>query len=153
MILVAFTAIASFLVPTQVDSGAVLRFLLTILAGILGGYGIVIGLLIIFIHLAGLCSFGIPYLASLAPLITRDLKDGPVGTPLWAMLTRPRSIYRQDPQGQEFRLIPHPPSQGDQSNRRWKDLIVLVTLTVMGLAGGILDITGVTPNLYKLFRP
>ena len=116
VIVVAFTAITSFVVPTQADSGAILRFTFTILAGMFGAYGIIAGFLIVFIHLAGLRSFGVPYLAPIAPLISQDLKDVVVRMPLWAMLTRPRSIYQQDPERQQFRLMPEPP-EGEEGEK------------------------------------
>ena len=114
VIVVAFTAITSFVVPSQVDSAAVLRFIFTILAGLFGAYGIITGLLIVFIHLAGLRSFGVPYLAPIAPLIPEDLKDVVARAPLWAMFKRPRSLYHQDPIRQQFRLMPEPPEEEDE---------------------------------------
>lgn len=110
VIVVALTAVASFVVPAQTDSGGVLRVIFVILAGVMGLFGIVIGLLGVFIHLASLRSFGTPYLSPLAPLSTRDLKDSIIRAPLWVMLTRPRTIGWQDPERQEFRLKPSPPS-------------------------------------------
>ncbi len=92
VIVVAFTAIASFVVPPQTDSSSILRYLLLILAGIAGGFGILMGLLVVFIHLASLRSFGTPYLSPIAPVTFADLKDSLIRMPLWMMLTRPRTI-------------------------------------------------------------
>lgn len=114
VIITALTAIASFVVPKQVEVGAVLRLFLTLLAGILGAYGIVAGLLAIFIHLAALRSFGVPYLTPIAPLTPNDLKDVAVRAPIWMMLTRPRLIGWQDPVRQSFRLMPHPPEDEEE---------------------------------------
>lgn len=111
VIVVALTAIASFVVPAQADVGSILRILLTLLAGVVGAFGIVIGLLAILIHLASLRSFGAAYLSPLAPLKTSDLKDVFVRAPLWAMFTRPRSIGQLDPERQKFRLQPEPPEE------------------------------------------
>ena len=109
VIVVAITAVSSFLVPPQTDSGAVIRFILLILAGFMGGYGIAIGLFVIFIHMASLRSFGTPYLSPLAPLSTSDLKDTFVRAPIWAMLKRPKDIAWHDPERQKFILKPNPP--------------------------------------------
>jgi spore germination protein KA len=49
VIVVAITAVSSFAVPAQTDSGAVIRFTLLILAAVMGGYGIAMGLFTIFI--------------------------------------------------------------------------------------------------------
>ncbi|HBG16703.1 MAG TPA: spore germination protein, partial [Firmicutes bacterium] len=61
VIVIALTAIASFVVPTQQEIGIILRLGLTFLAGILGAYGILVGLLLTLIHLTSLRSFGVPY--------------------------------------------------------------------------------------------
>lgn len=111
VIVVALTAISSFVVPTQADVGSVLRVILTLLAGFLGGFGIAIGLLGLLIHLCALRSFGAPYLSPLAPLSPSGLKDVFIRVPLWAMFTRPRTIGWRDPQRQEFRLKPEPPQK------------------------------------------
>lgn len=114
VIVIGFTAVTSFAAPTQTDAATLLRLGLTVLAGMLGAYGILSGLLLVFIHLAGLRSFGVPYLAPVAPLIPADLKDVAVRAPLWAMLVRPQSLFQQDPQRQAFRLLPHPPEEGEE---------------------------------------
>lgn len=109
VMVVAFTAIASFVVPPQTDSSAILRYSLLILAGIAGGFGILMGLLIVFIHLASLRSFGIPYLSPVAPFTLSDLKDSIIRMPLWLMLTRPRTIGRYNPKRQRSdRFLNHP---------------------------------------------
>ncbi|EHQ88523.1 spore germination protein [Desulfosporosinus youngiae] len=113
VIVVALTAIASFVTPAQTDSGGILRIIFTLLAGFSGGFGIMIGLIGVFIHLASLRSFGTPYLSPLAPLTVSDLKDTFIRAPLWAMITRPRTIGWRDPQREEFRLKPGPPSKED----------------------------------------
>lgn len=119
VIVIALTAISSFVSPTQVGVSALLRLGLTILAGALGLFGIMIGLLTVLVHLTTLRSFGAPYLAPVAPQLLPDLKDVAVRVPLWAMFTRPRSISRQDPVRQEFRLRPGPPEEtGEKSSGR-----------------------------------
>jgi spore germination protein KA len=117
VIVVALTAIASFVTPKLSDLTALLRIVLTVMAGFLGAFGIMIGLLVILIHLASLRSFGIPYLAPIAPIYIQDLKDIVVRVPWWAMFKRPRSIVFQDLQRQEFRLMPNP-QKSDQEDRR-----------------------------------
>lgn len=111
VIVVALTAVSSFVVPAQTDSGVILRYILLFLAGVMGGFGIAIGLLGLIIHLATLRSFGTPYLSPLAPLSFHDLKDVFIRVPIWAMFTRPRTIARHDPERQEFRLEPAPPAE------------------------------------------
>lgn len=116
VIVVALTAVASFVVPSQTDSGGVLRIIFVLLGGTMGLFGMMIGLLGLVIHLATLRSFGTPYLSPFAPLSAQDLKDTFVRFPLWAMLTRPRLIGWNDPQRQEFRLNPTPPSEDEKDS-------------------------------------
>jgi spore germination protein KA len=113
VIIVAITAMSSFVVPAQTDSGAIIRFVLLILASVMGGYGVAMGLLAIFIHMASLRSFGTPYLSPLAPLSTSGMKDTFVRAPIWAMLKRPKDIAWHDPERQKFRLKPNPPQEGE----------------------------------------
>lgn len=106
VIVVAITAVSSFVVPSQTDSESILRFVFLLLAGVLGGFGILIGLLGLLVHLASLRSFGAPYLSPLAPLTLRDLKDTFIRAPLWTMSNRPRAIARQDSKRQTADLKP-----------------------------------------------
>ena len=64
VIIVAFTAIASFVAPSVsiANSARLLRFGFMILAATLGLFGIMAGLIAMLIHLSGLRSFGLPYL-------------------------------------------------------------------------------------------
>lgn len=110
VIVVAVTAIASFVVPPQIDVGVLLRLFTTVLAGVLGAFGITIGILAVLVHLASLRSFGTPYLSPFAPTSLGDLKDTVIRAPLWAMFARPRTIGWRDPQRQEYGQIPTPAS-------------------------------------------
>lgn len=96
VIMVAITAVSSFAVPFVADAVSLLRWFLLIMAGVMGIFGITVGLFIILVHLSSLRSFGAHYTAPLAPFQTRDLKDTAVRVPLWAMRTRPRAINPQD---------------------------------------------------------
>lgn len=96
VIVVAVTAVASFVVPPQTDSGAIMRFLLLVLAGFMGGFGIAIGILAIFLRMAALRSFGTPYLSPVAPFHKSDMKDSVIRMPLWKMNERPKDIVTED---------------------------------------------------------
>lgn len=98
VIVVATTGIASFAIP-RYNLGASYRFLrfpMLILAGVLGIYGVVIGIFFIIIHLLKLRSFGVPYLSPVAPLIFKDLKDVFIRVPRWSMTHRPAFISGAD---------------------------------------------------------
>lgn len=94
VIVVSFTAIANFVIPAinMAIAARLIRFMLMLLAATLGLFGIMSGLMILLIHMAGLRSFGIPYLMPVAPLVYRNLKDVFIRVPMWAMRRRPGLI-------------------------------------------------------------
>lgn len=117
VIVVAITAVSSFAVPAQTDSGAIIRFVLLLLGACMGGYGIAMGLFAIFIHIASLRSFGTPYLSPLAPLSTSGMKDTFIRAPIWTMLKRPKNIAWHDPVRQKFTLKPNPPNERENVSK------------------------------------
>lgn len=92
VIVVALTAISSFVVPSNEMSTTLrlMTFPLILLAGTLGFIGITFGFLIILIHLTRLESFGVPYLSPVAPLRLKDLKDTFIRVPIYLMNNRPK---------------------------------------------------------------
>jgi len=117
VIVIALTAIAGFVVPSQSDSAATIRLMLVILAAFLGQFGFLLGIGGLLVHLCALRSFGIPYLFPLAPLSISDQKDVLVRVPLWAMFRRPRLIGRKNPVRQKFDLMPEKPgAEKEQSH-------------------------------------
>lgn len=104
-IAVAITAVATFAVPSQSNASSLLRILLIILSGILGGFGIIVGTLVLFIHLSSVRSFGVPYLTPFSPFRGRDIKDSLIRFPLWALLTRPQNISRRNPRRTAYKPI------------------------------------------------
>lgn len=109
VIVVALTAIASFVVPSNELSTALrlLTFPLILLASTFGFLGIVFGFFGLLIHLCRLESFGTAYFAPLAPLRVKDLKDTFIRLPLFMMNNRPKDAQ------------PAKSSTGDPS-REWK---------------------------------
>ena len=106
VIVVAIMAVSSFVVPFHANAGSIIRFILLILSGIMGGFGIAMGLLFIMIHLASLKSFGLPYMAPFAPLRTSDLKDTFVRFPWPWMILRPKGLSKDNPQRQQMKNEP-----------------------------------------------
>ncbi|TGE36515.1 spore germination protein [Desulfosporosinus fructosivorans] len=100
VIIIGLTAVASYAIPTY-DLGLavrLMRFPLMILAGILGFFGVSVGLYLILIHLLSLRSFGVPYLSPIAPLRIRALlQDTFVRAPWWALKRRPQLIDVEEP--------------------------------------------------------
>lgn len=99
VVVVALTGIASFSVP-QYNFGItarMLRFPLMILAATLGGFGLMIGFLLILVHIFSLRSLGQPYMAPLGPLRPRQLRDVFIRAPLKLLFRSPRNRYRHKP--------------------------------------------------------
>jgi len=97
IVVVALTAVASFIVPNHEMSGSLrlLRFPVMIAAAMFGFIGIVVSLMFILIHLCKLESFGTPYFAPLAPFRWKDFKDTLVRSPLWKQNERPLDAHPQ----------------------------------------------------------
>lgn len=114
IMVVAITGIASFATPRYPVAIAVriLRFPIMILAGTLGLLGIMLGILAIAVHLYTLRSFGVPYLAPVAPAKGRDLRDVLVRAPWWALNTRPRLTGQADRDRQAPGQQPGPTRDG-----------------------------------------
>jgi spore germination protein KA len=91
IVVIGFTAIASFVAPVN-EMGTSVRLLgfpTMIAAALFGFFGIVLVLMLIFMHLSKLDTFGTPYFAPLTPLKKEDLKDTFLRLPLWKLNTRP----------------------------------------------------------------
>jgi spore germination protein KA len=97
IIVVAITAIAAYIVPSNEMSAAVriLRFPFMVAAATLGFLGIVFGFLILIFHLCRLYTFGSPYFAPLAPFNFADLKDAFIRAPFWKQNNRPKDVNAQ----------------------------------------------------------
>jgi len=78
VIIIALTAISAFTVPNEAFTSAfrLIRYLIIILSSFLGLYGFVLGMMILLIHLAGLKSFGMPYLLPFAASGINGGNDG-----------------------------------------------------------------------------
>lgn len=98
VIVVALTAIASFVIPTY--SAAVglrtMRFPLMVMASFLGLYGVMIGFIVINIHLVSIKSFGMNFMTPQAPTFFHDMKDFIIRVPSRKMRERPIQAYPID---------------------------------------------------------
>jgi spore germination protein KA len=96
VIVVALTAITGFIVTPLNDGIVISRLFLLFLAGLLGFYGIFIGILILLGHICSLRSFGTPYLAPLGPILLSEVKDSIVRMPLWTLNTKPKEFATEE---------------------------------------------------------
>lgn len=99
VIVVSITAIGSFAIPdiTLGIAFRILRFVFIGLAGFLGIFGITWGMMFVFAYLTGLRSFGVPYLAPVAPFIWRDWKDTLFRFPFWKLNEKPTFAVPEEP--------------------------------------------------------
>ncbi|MEK4439243.1 spore germination protein [Paenibacillus sp. FSL K6-2862] len=118
VIVVSFTAISNFVMPAINMAAAVrlLRFSLMLLAGSLGLFGILAGLVPILVHLVSLQTFGVPYLLPAAPFKLQNMKDFVLRFPWWSMRTRPALISQMNPVRQGSNQKPNPQLTRDQGD-------------------------------------
>lgn len=98
VIIVAITAIASFVVPAHNMSISIrmIRFIFMGLAASFGLFGITAAFIGLILHLCSLRSFGIPYMSPFGPFILKDQQDSLFRFPHWGLNTRPRLINQQN---------------------------------------------------------
>ncbi|SCY31235.1 spore germination protein [Alkaliphilus peptidifermentans] len=91
IIIVAVTAIASFIIPSYDMGLAVryIRFIFMLFAAIFGIVGVVVAAALLFAHLIVLESLGQPYFQPIIPLKIRDLKDIVIRVPIKLLGRRP----------------------------------------------------------------
>ncbi|WP_243291714.1 spore germination protein [Bacillus sp. FJAT-47783] len=97
IIVIALTAISSFIVPSNEMSVSlrIISFPLMLGAAVLGYLGIVLILMFLLMHLCKLETFGSPYFAPFAPFRWKDVKDTIVRMPVFMMKTRPLEPHPQ----------------------------------------------------------
>ncbi|MDQ0215817.1 spore germination protein KA [Oikeobacillus pervagus] len=98
VIVVAITAISSFILPSSAASMSVrmIRFPMMALAASFGLFGILVGFIALILHLCSLRSFGVPYMSPIGPFILDDNKDTFIRVPWGKMFSRPRLISQKN---------------------------------------------------------
>lgn len=98
LVVVTITAVASFTGPSYSVSitWRLLKYLLLAGAASFGLFGLTITGVGVLIHASYLKSFGVSYLAPWAPLLWRDLANGPIRMPFWFRKFRPKTFRPQD---------------------------------------------------------
>ncbi|MGE5415363.1 MAG: spore germination protein [Acidobacteriota bacterium] len=99
VIIIAGTAISNFVLGSGYELSTAVRviriFALTASA-VFGLYGLTLVIIAVLIHMAGLRSFGVPYLAPWAPFDLAGMKDVIYRTPWWSMEQRPDFISNRN---------------------------------------------------------
>lgn len=75
LVVIAMTAISSYVVYPLYESVSVLRFIFIMLGGLTGMYGIVLGAGVLFINICSLSPFGVPLSSPISPLDKHSLGD------------------------------------------------------------------------------
>ncbi len=92
IIIVALSGLTGLMTLKIKGASIIIRLILVLLAGFLGLYGMVFGVIIIVLHLCSLRSFGVPYLLTFTSLKPGDIKDTVIRAPLWFLNKRPEFI-------------------------------------------------------------
>jgi len=93
VIIVAITAVTSFIIPNLTEFTLVYRLLFLLLGSTMGLIGISAGAVIMLTQLISTYSFGIPILSSFSK---NEMKDALIRFPLWSMKYRPSSIAKDN---------------------------------------------------------
>ena len=76
VMVVALTALSSFVVPSLYEPAAILKFVFILVGGTWGLFGISVGFVLLLTNLCALESLGVPIMAPLSPCAPADLRDG-----------------------------------------------------------------------------
>ncbi|MDF2593286.1 MAG: spore germination protein, partial [Clostridia bacterium] len=98
IIVAALTGITSFVVPKMQGEMILIRLIFLLAASFIGLYGYLFGVIGMFIHLASLRSFGIPYMINIGSLKPADAKDVMVRAPWQKMKSRPKLTVQENRQ-------------------------------------------------------
>ena len=114
VIFIALAAICSFAIPANSlgTSIRLLSYMLLVLSSILGIFGYLGGIIVIFLHLLSLRSFGEPFLAPIFPYYKGGAKDIFIRLPIWKTTKRPHTGNPKDNEKQTRKsLKPMPPPE------------------------------------------
>lgn len=92
VIVTALTGISSFLLPQMLGGLIITRLVFLLLSSVFGFYGYIFGVMALYIHLACMKSYGMPYLLSAFPTDLKDLQDTAIRMPWWYMNYRTKII-------------------------------------------------------------
>ncbi|HYF75300.1 MAG TPA: spore germination protein, partial [Candidatus Nitrosocosmicus sp.] len=92
IIIAAAAGITGFLVPKMEQAVIILRLIFLLASAFMGLYGYIFILILTYIHLTSMKSFGIPYLLFASSLVAEDQKDAVIRAPWWFMNKRPKML-------------------------------------------------------------
>lgn len=92
VLVAALSGIMMYIIPNLAPQISLLRFFFALLGGIMGLYGIVVGIIVLIVYMNSLDSYGAPLLAPYAPHVKSDMKDAMIKKEIRAMDKRPKSF-------------------------------------------------------------
>lgn len=75
LVIIAVTAIASYVIYPLYESVSVLRIMFILLGGFTGIYGIVLGMCVLCVNIAAINPYGVPFSAPISPLNIKSIGD------------------------------------------------------------------------------
>ena len=88
----ALSGISIYAIPEIVETTSVLRFVYLLIAGSLGGYGLISLTAFIVLYLSSADNYGVPYLAPYSPVLLNDFQDGLYMNNVIGMTNRPVAL-------------------------------------------------------------
>lgn len=92
ILIMALSGISIYAIPEIVETTSVLRFVFLLVAGSLGGYGLIMLSAFVTLYLASADNYGAPYLAPYSPVIVNDFQDALYMKNVTGMLKRPVAL-------------------------------------------------------------
>ncbi len=96
LMIIALSGICLYTVPELEKTFSLIRVLFLVIAGSLGGYGLLLAMAGTLIYLVSFENYATPLLAPFSPLITDDLKDGIYKGFLIEQTERPKSLRNKN---------------------------------------------------------
>lgn len=103
IVVVATSSVALYVIPDEISENRLMRILFTLLGGIIGLYGVVVGFIIIVSYMTSIKSFGIPYFVPYAPDIAKDKKDAFIKQDVLSMVSRPELLVDKNKNRQKVK--------------------------------------------------
>lgn len=75
LIVIGLSVISSFVIPSLYDVSSILRFILIVVGGVSGFYGIMLAFSIVVINMASISPYGVPFTSPLSPTKTGAWRD------------------------------------------------------------------------------
>lgn len=75
LVIIALTAISSYVVSSLYESVSVLRFIFILIGGLTGMYGIILGGAVLCVNICAVNPYGVPYSSPISPLDKNSLDD------------------------------------------------------------------------------